>query len=196
MDRHGGVAAPVAEPQVRPPTAAQIEQWQAEARESGHRQGYEEGLAAGRRAGEQEMRQASERLAAVVAALAAPLRGFDEQAERELSELAFAVARQIIRRELRTDPGEIIGLVREAMALLPSSARRVDIRLHPDDLVLVRDNLNLVDQESTLRLLEDPSVSRGGCFIDAEPTRIDASLETRISQLSTAILGGERDQDQ
>ena len=56
---------------VRPPTAAQIEQWQAEARESGHRQGYQEGLAEGRRAGEQQVREAAEHLGtADIAALA------------------------------------------------------------------------------------------------------------------------------
>lgn len=191
-----GVRDLPAETVVRPPTAAEIEQWQAEARQVGRQQGYDEGLAAGRAAGEQEVRRQAETLQRVVTGLATPLHDFEADAERELAELALIIARQIIRRELRTDPGEVIGLVREAMALLPSAARDVKIHLHPDDKPLVRDNLNLGDGDSRIELLDDPTISRGGCRIDAEPTRIDATLESRLNQLSAAILGGERENDE
>jgi hypothetical protein len=41
-------------------------------------------------------------------------------------------------------------------------------------------------------LLEDPLMSRGGCRVEAEASRIDARLETRVAAAMVAILGDER----
>ena len=50
----------------------------------------------------------------------------------------MALARQIVRRELKTDPTQIIGIIREAIAALPVAARDVRVHLHPEDAAVVR----------------------------------------------------------
>ena len=58
-------------------------------------------------------------------------RCWTQEVERELLTLAMALARQIVRRELKTDPTQIIGIIREAIAALPVAAREVRVHLHP-----------------------------------------------------------------
>lgn len=173
------------------PTARQLEALQKAAWEEGYAAGRREGLERG--AAEVRARVAS--LEWVLDALAAPLQAVDEAVEQELVALAVAVARQIIRRELRTDPGEVVAAVREALAALPSAARDVRIVLHPEDAAIVREALSLPEGERRWRLEEDPSLTRGGCRVLSETSLVDATLERRLGAVIARVLGGEREGD-
>ena len=95
-------------------------------------------MAEGREAGRAEVRAQVERLAGMFYDLAKPFEVLDAEVERELLTLAMALARQIVRRELKTDPTQIIGIIREAIAALPVAARDVRVHLHPEDAAVVR----------------------------------------------------------
>jgi len=175
-------------------TAAQIEEVQRQAYQEGFEQGRQDGLAAGQR----EIHAAVARLDEVMGSLAQPFEALDEVVEQELVSLAIAVARQIIRRELRTDPGEIVAVVREALSALPPASRRVRVRLHPEDAVLVREALSVdrdeaAEGERPWQVIDDPVLSRGGCSVEAENSFVDATLEKRINTVIANLLGGERE---
>jgi flagellar assembly protein FliH len=182
-----------------PPTAAQIEQWQEEGREAGFRRGLEEG----RQASLAEVQAKAARLEGIIHCLAQPLQDLDEQAEQELVQLVVSMAQQLVRRELHTDPGEIVGVIRQSLALLPSAARHVRVHLHTEDAALVREALAIdgamdeaTDEEKrNWRIIEDPLITRGGCEIKSETSRIDATLEKRLASLSATMLGGLREGD-
>ncbi len=181
----------VAEATLQPLTAEQIEQIQQEA----HREGFELGRKEGREAGQQEIRKAVANLGRVIDAFTNPLSEVDARVEQELVALSIAIARQIIRRELRSDPGQVVAVVREALAALPSASRRVQISLHPDDAVLVREALLSGSEEANWRIVDDPLLTRGGCRIAAEHSQIDATVEQRLAAIVSQLLGGERDSD-
>lgn len=167
----------------------------AEGREQGYREGHEEGRRLGLAEGQEEVKALASRLEEIMATLNEPLLELDEQVEHELVALAIALARQLIRRELRTDPGQIIAVVREALAILPSSVRRVSLYLHPDDAELVRTALSLDEGGQRWRLVEDPLMSRGGCRVASETSAIDASVEKRLAAVIAKAFGGERMDD-
>jgi len=180
-------------PEVGPggPTARQLEELQ--------RAAWEEGFAAGRREGlergEAEVRARVAALERVLDTLAAPLAEVDEAVERELVALAVAMARQIVRRELRTDPGEVVAAVREALAALPAGAREVRVVLHPEDAALVRERLAGGGRERAWTIEEDPALTRGGCRVVTPTSEVDATLEHRLGAVIARVLGGERDGD-
>jgi len=62
-------------------------------------------------------------LCSILNSIAAPLRELDERAEQELVTLAMNAARLIVRRELKTDPAQVLAAVREAMAGTAAAAR-------------------------------------------------------------------------
>jgi len=179
------------EPTARPLTASQIEDLQQQAREEAFQQGRQEGLEAGKK----EIRARVRELESLMQTLARPLEQLDSQIENELVHLALAVAKQLVRRELKADPGQVLAVVREAMAALPLAARNVRLHLHPEDATLVREMLALGDNERGWQIVEDPVLSRGGCKISSDTSQIDASVERRLHTVIANVLGGQRETD-
>jgi flagellar assembly protein FliH len=167
------------------------------------REAWDRGYAAGEAAGravalaEQqrvagEMRMRVEQLDQILALQATPLADLDVSVYQQLATLAAAIARQLVRRELRAQPEQIIAVIRETVALLPAAAREVRIFLHPQDAALVREQLAAPAAERAWTLVEDPVIARGGCRIHAENSTIDAQVETRLGAAIAAVLGDER----
>jgi flagellar assembly protein FliH len=167
------------------------------------RRAYEEAYAKGREAGiasalaEQQkttgqLKAQIARLEQICNALAQPLQDVDAQVEAELLNLALTVARQLVRRELRIDPAQVIAIIRETVALLPAATRDVRVHLHPEDATVVRERLAATTAERAWSIVEDPVTTRGGCRVTTETAQIDARLETRINEVITTILGDER----
>lgn len=153
------------------------------------------GLAEGRSAGQQETRRRIERLDAMLSNLAQPFADLDQEVERQLVDLALALARQLVRRELRIDPTQVIAIVREAVSVLPVSARDVRVHLHPEDAAIVREYLAPTENVRAWKLVEDPVMMRGGCQVVTSSSRVDARLETKLGKLVAELVGGERASD-
>jgi flagellar assembly protein FliH len=180
-------------------TAAQLDEIRAAAQAEGYEQGRKEGQAYGHREGIEQGRadiQAKiDQLDAMLGTLARPFEQLDQQVEQEIVTLVINMVRQLIRREVKLDPGQIVGVVREALGVLPVSARNVRVVLHPEDAVLVREAYALGDRDQQWQIVEDPVIQRGGCRITTDTSQIDATLDSRLSSLIAPLLAGERVQD-
>jgi flagellar assembly protein FliH len=174
--------------QQRMATVGGLADLQAEA----HKEAFEQGLAEGREAGRAEVQAQVDRLAGMFYDLAKPFDVLDADVERELLTLAMALARQIVRRELKTDPTQIIGIIREAIAALPVATRDVRVHLHPEDAAVVKQHLAPTENERAWTIIEDPVMARGGCQIMTVTSRIDARLEARLGSILSELLGTER----
>ena len=113
----------------------------------------------------------------------------------EVYALVVVLAQQLVRREIRQEPGELIGVIRESMALLPANKRQVSVMLHPEDVQMVQTMMASAESDSHWNLVEDPLMSRGGCRISTDVSHIDATLEARLASLAATVLGGERKGD-
>ena len=169
-------------------TAARLQEVQKQAWDEAYEAGRQEGL----KAGEAELRDRAERLDELLIAQAKPFDRLDETVEKQLVELAMTVVRQLFRRELKTDATHVIGVVRDAIKLLPVASRNVQVHLHPDDASLVRDSLSPAEGERAWTIAEDPLISRGGCKVTTENAQVDAQAETRLNAIINQIAGDER----
>ncbi len=176
-------------------TVQHTEQAKKDIYEEAYAEGLEQGKKKGYAAGLAEIQAQANRLMQIIATLHEPLAQLDDQMEKELVALSIAIARQIVRRELKTDPGQIVAVVREAVASLPVGSRNVNLHLHPEDAALVRNALSLTGNDKTWRVVEDPLLTRGGCKVVTDISQIDATLDTRIAAIAVTILGGGRDHD-
>ncbi len=173
-------------------TAKQLEAIQKQAYDEGFAQGHKEGLDAG----QAQIQMRVQRLDQMMATFATPFAELDQRVEQELVTLAMAVARQLVRREIKTDPGQIVAVVREALSVLPIASQNVRLHLHPEDAALVRAALSLTEGEHAWRIIEDGLQNRGGCQLVTDTSRIDAGVETRLAAIIATVLGGERGDDQ
>lgn len=124
-----------------------------------------------------------------------PLSEVDDLVVDELAQLCMAVVKQMVRRELKISPGEIVGVVRETLSLLPATPAEITLELHPDDATLIKDTLETSSAELSWKIIEDPLLTRGGCRVITTNSRIDASVETRMNAIIAEVMGGERQYD-
>lgn len=169
-------------------TAGRLEELQ----KAAHEEAWAAGHAAGLKAGEEEIGRRVARLDQLLTALAKPFDTLDDSVEQQLVELAITMVRQLFRRELKIDPGSVIGVVREAVRLLPVAARNIRVHLHPEDATLVRESLSRGEGERAWDIVEDPLITRGGCTVTTDSSRIDAQVEARLKLLVDALSGDDR----
>jgi flagellar assembly protein FliH len=131
-------------------------------------------------------------LDSILELLGQPLAQLDAEVEKELLHLALAVGKQLARRELRIDPTQVIGIIRESLSQLPAAARDVRIHLHPEDAATVRERLAEPTNERAWTIVEDPTLTRGGCIVRTETSQIDVRLESRVGAVIANALGEER----
>jgi flagellar assembly protein FliH len=166
-----------------------------EAWDKGHAEGREAGIAAVRKeeqAAVQELDRRVQSLGAILDFMSKPIAALDDEVQRQLATLAGAIARQIVRRELKTHPDEIVAVIRETVALLPITAREVRVHLNPEDAKLVRTRLAEASGDRAWSIAEDPIIARGGCRVSSESSSIDAQLEQRLGAAIAAALGDAR----
>ncbi|WP_277790308.1 flagellar assembly protein FliH [Dyella jiangningensis] len=179
---------PVAEPApaepVAQPTVRDLEALEQQAREEGYAAGHAEGMAAAR----DLMNSRMAKLDALLESAARPLHAMDELVELELARLAMTVARQVLSHELRVSPDLVVEAVRQAALALPAASGNLRVRLHAEDLALLR---TLGVAEESWQLLADPTLQRGDCMLETERSRLDARLETRLAAIVDAVLGAE-----
>jgi flagellar assembly protein FliH len=161
-----------------------------------HERGYKEGLAAGEAEIKRQTAALNERilrLDSVLAALSQPFEELDDEVEQQLTLLALTVGKQMVRRELRTDPAQVIAVIRESVGRLPAAARDVRVHLHPQDAAIVRELLAApTSGERAWSIIEDPALSRGGCIVRTDTSQIDARLDSRLNAIVSAAFGDER----
>jgi len=178
-------------------TADQLEQLQKAAYDEGFEQGKKEGFDYGHKEalsqGQVKLSEMANRFDGLMTLLDRPLQQLDDQVERELVEMVISMVRQLVRREVRTDPEQIIGVVREALSILPVSSRGIRVALHPEDATLVRSIYEMSENELGWKVVEDPVLARGGCRIVTDSSQVDATLESRLASLIAPLLGDERD---
>ncbi len=170
----------------------------------GSSQGFDEGFAQGKTEGEKKgydeslhlLQDKEAEFVSLLDSLATPFENLDETVEKELVDLAIGIAKQVVRREIKTDPGQIIAVIREAVNALPVAGQKLIVQLHPEDAKLVKNFLALDEVSSPWTITEDPLTTRGGCIVKTENSHIDSTVENRLAVIVATVLGGEREEDQ
>jgi len=172
-------------------TAESIEVLQKQAFEEGYSQGMNKGL----KDGEAIIRERIQRLDGIVNFLQKPLAELDESVTEQLTQLSISIAKMLIRRELKTDPGQIVAVVKETISALPAGMQNISILMNPDDATLLREAMTLSEGERSWNIVEDPLLSKGGCKVTTDYSEVDASVEARLAAIIARMFGGERSSD-
>lgn len=155
----------------------------AEAHASGKTAGYAEGFKTGLSAGfEEGMRNAAGEIAKI-SALAGSFSGsiddLEAQVADELLALAIDIAQQVVRCSLRVKPELIVVVVREAIASLANPHGHPVLVLNPEDAGLVRQQLSEQLAHTAWRIIEDPTIERGGCKVESGGSEVNAVIARR-----------------
>lgn len=139
-------------------------------------------------AAEAGWREGKARAAAALVRAAAERDRLLRDAAHEVADLALAVARKVLGRELER-PGVVVELAGRALSEA-RGRRQIVLRVHPEDASEVRaasSRLAVAVAGGPLELREDPAVPRGGAIVDTEDGRIDAGIEGQLDVLARAL---------
>jgi len=166
------------------PTAGELQALQDRA----YREGWQAGIDEGR---------------AVVSARLATLNKAIEQASGLLADtedtlaprlldLVVAMAREVIRAELKLQPESLMAVVREALAVMPGGSETPSIHLHPDDIGWVREDPGT---NGAWRLVPDPGMARGSCRVELGDSVVESGLQERWAKVLHTIGRADAWQD-
>jgi flagellar assembly protein FliH len=154
-------------------------------------QAYADGFAHGRDAGAQEVRDAMEatmrrsaeetavRMGQLLHSATEQLIASEQKIGREVLELACDIARQVLRQELKVNTRHLRAVIGEALELLVEDGLPATVRMHPDDLALMKGALMETLGENAPEFVSDPALSPGGCLVQSPSSTVDATVEKR-----------------
>ncbi|MDU0313426.1 FliH/SctL family protein [Phycicoccus sp. M110.8] len=174
----------------------------ARAWDEGHAAGYAAGLLEARREQERWAQAAAAREAAesaarghswdaVLAGLREAVTGARAQAAVDdvtatAAALAVEIAEALVGHHLRVGECSALDAVTRALADVPRGSV-VTLRVHPDDLPLLPEDTAALCADSTLTLVPDASVGRGGAVADLGDRTVDARLEAALARVREVL---------
>jgi flagellar assembly protein FliH len=174
-------AASAPEASAPQPSPAEIER---EAFASGYAQGERAGFEAGQHRAEAMLH----RLEATLEELTALRRATIAETERQMVELALAIARRIVGREVTIDHDLVVTIARVALERL-GPGTSATILLNPEDYARVAARHGADWAGPRVRVFPDEGVSRGGCKVESDLGVIDGTVEAQFEEIANELVG-------
>jgi flagellar assembly protein FliH len=187
----------IAEAQAKSESLA--DQLHQEAEKQGYSDGLEKGLAEGREQGRAEaLAESSEQLRQLSAAWSQVATEWEQQridmereARQAVLEFALAAAEKIVHRVIEVDESVVVDQAAQALSLV-LSAHDASVRIHPVDRPMLEDAMpELIKELASLEhieLVDDETITPGGCIVAFGQGRIDATVERQLQRLVDLIL--------
>jgi flagellar assembly protein FliH len=118
------------------------------------------------------------------------------ETEQQLVELAAAIAKRVIGRELSLDPEILLGLAAEGLDALAQGDKvkvRVGAVFDEASIASFRDRVKA--RASHVEVNHDDKLGPGGCVVEAELGRVDESVELRLASVLAHLFGQSEGSD-
>jgi len=149
--------------------------------------GYAQGERAGLEAGGKRAEAMLRRVAQTIEELGNLRQTLIHETEREMVQLALALARRVVHREVTLDHELAAALAHVALERLGTNTPAT-IRLNPEDYTIVAQDSSRWGGQ-TVTVVPDPAISRGGCLVESAFGSVDATIERQFDELSRALFG-------
>ncbi len=165
----------------------------------GHVRGYEQGVEEGRKAGfEQGLKEAAEQQQVVIeqwkdllSDFSHSLDGLDTVVASRLMQLSLTAAHHILGQPAVCDGTALLNQIREFIQQEPMFSGKPQLRVHPQNIPLVEQQLGEILALHGWRLVADNKLHPGGCKVSADEGDLDASLATRWHEMCRLAVSGE-----
>ena len=156
------------------------------------RDAFAKGFAAGERAGLEAAGQRGEamltRLTDTLEQLTTLRNTMIHRTERQMVQLALAIAHRIVQREVSLDRDLVVAMARVALDRLGETAR-VTVRMNPDDFAVTAQARAAQLAGSNVSVVADARIGRGGCRVESDLGVMDAGVEEQLREVARALLG-------
>jgi flagellar assembly protein FliH len=113
-----------------------------------------------------------------------------QKIEKEVVELALAIAKQVICQEITIDRDIVVCVAREALAKVEDPGK-VKIKMNPSDLKFIKETRsqlsNLIENIENVTLEAAENIQSGGCIIETDLGEIDARIEKQLQAVEESF---------
>ncbi|WP_281648563.1 FliH/SctL family protein [Parendozoicomonas sp. Alg238-R29] len=153
--------------------------------EEGHLQGAEKGYEQGFAHGKQDLDYLKQQMDSQLDQVSQLKHEHREQLSHWLSEVIHTVVEHVTRIELRNRPEHIYRVIEDTLQQLPTHSGYFKVHLNPVDAEkLVQLHPDIRERWS---IVAAPEVAPGDCYVEAEHSEAEASLEQRMSDCLNLI---------
>jgi len=176
-----------------PPSLEELQAIREQAYQAGYEDGLVSGQAQGYAQGQSEVRRLIAQIEGILDNFTRPLARLENEVAGALGGLAVRIAGHLVGRACASDPSLVAILASQALDMVGTNAREVELHLHPDDVLTLtvpsRDLPEpLLRLPEGVRLVPDPVLSRGELRVHTESVRIDGSLSARLEQALERVM--------
>jgi flagellar assembly protein FliH len=148
--------------------------------------GYSEGESAGRGQAAAEIRPVIERLSRSIDEISGFRARMRREAEADTIQLALAIARRVLRRQLAIDPEALHGLVLGALEKL--EGQEVSrVRVHPAQAALLTACLEQFPAGPRVEVLPDASREPGTVVFETQRGNLDGSIDSQLQEIERGL---------
>ncbi|NNF00712.1 MAG: hypothetical protein HKN25_16975 [Pyrinomonadaceae bacterium] len=126
-------------------------------------------------------------LSEAIGSLASSKEDISRQTESELVRLAIKIAEKIVGREVIVDETIALEMTKRTLKQIDSRAL-AEIHLSPADFEFVQEKHGEIGFHGSLKLIEDPAISNGGCLVHTETGDFDARIESQLEEIIEGLL--------
>lgn len=189
-DLDGAKFIPVAE-------IAKMEETLRRSEQQARQVGYDDGFARGREEGLAEARKIVSQFDTAVRDTVQQRQSLLDESRQNILDLVQRIARKVTFGAVKIDPETTLTIIDGVIDSLIDRSR-IKIKVHPDHLPIVEQNMNRFLSGSTtikeLSIEPDPRVKFGGCFIETPHGDIDARIESQLEVIEGAMLSESEDE--
>ncbi len=168
--------------------------------QEGVQKGYQEGLEIAKKEAfqqakeesfqlhEKEWNQNKSILNKIISNLTNPMHVLDEQLEHEIINLIMTVTKRLFYHELEIKPEQVLSIIRQAVKMLPTGTKKVELIVNPEDLSLIKE---VLQGENFNNIKADEKLKRGDVIFKADDAVIDASFEKRLVNIADQVFKNE-----
>ncbi len=149
--------------------------------------GFNKGEKAGFKTGQEKIESVFNNLHRLVSELAKLRKQIFIDSEREIVELALAIARRIICHEVTLNKNTVIDVTREALKEIEDH-EKIKIRLKPEDLECFENaDSNPICNNENVTFEAEEKISSGGCVVETDAGAFDARIEKQLQAVEEAL---------
>jgi flagellar assembly protein FliH len=159
-------------------------------KEEAYRNGYSDGLQMGLAKGREESTKICAQFRQLMDDIRSQREDIFRQAELEIVELAYAIARKVISVHAEKKPEILLDSARRAAKLLKDRSNLV-LRVASEQESFIKENLEelyrIDDAIRRISIETDRRVKPGGCILETESGNVDARIETELRNIEDSL---------
>lgn len=160
------------------------------------REAYENGFAQGEKdgieLGEKKVLKVIENIENLFIEMSHLKKEILKQYEKEILDLIFAIAKKIVHHKIESDERIVKDTVLKAFELA-SEKSKIMLRVNPEDFDYIErlkpEFFSKFKELKSIMVTSDPSITRGGCFLETPYGDLDATVETQLEKIYQSLEG-------